>query len=109
MAKRVLTGADIEALPAGGEVVVPPDTIVTDRARQIAPERGGVLRLSGRATERSSREHNNANVLTLGGRLHREDEAREIMRVWLDTEFAGGRHQGRVDKITTIENFGPTK
>jgi len=62
-----------------------------------------------RATARSSREHNNANVLTLGGRLLREDEAREITRVWLDTDFAGGRHQGRVDKITAIENSGETK
>jgi ribose 5-phosphate isomerase B len=62
-----------------------------------------------RATARSSREHNNANVLTLGGKLLREDEAREITRVWLDTEFAGGRHQGRVDKIAAIENSGSTK
>jgi ribose 5-phosphate isomerase B len=207
MAKRVLTGADIEALPAGGELVVPADTIVTDRAREIASERGVIIRNDGpsagqsigqpekpsadrvvaigadhggfelkeilkgyladwgyavrdqgtdstqavdypdfawavaqavargeawrgimvdsigvgsamaankvrgiraapcadRATARSSREHNNANVLTLGGRMLRPDEAREILRVWLDTEFAGGRHQGRVDKITAIE------
>lgn len=56
-----------------------------------------------RATALSSREHNDANVLTLGGRLLRPDEAREIVRVWLDTKFAGGRHQGRVDKIMSIE------
>ena len=213
MPKRVLTGSDIEALPAGGELIVPPDTIVTDRAREIASDRGVVIRWDGpastrngaqeskpnssrmiaigadhggfdlkeklkryltdwgyevkdcgtdsakavdypdyallvaqavargeawrgimvdsvgigsamvankvrgiraafcydRATARSSREHNNANVLTLGGKLVREDEAREITRVWLDTEFAGGRHQGRVDKITAIENSGSTK
>ncbi len=213
MAKRVLTGADIEALPAGGELVAPPGTIVTDRAREIAADRGMVIRVDDavarhnaeqqsnsassrvvaigadhggfdlkeilkrylvdwgyevrdlgtdstkavdypdfavavalavargeawrgimvdsvgigsamaankvrgiraalcydRATARSSREHNNANVLTLGGRLLREDEAREITRVWLDTDFAGGRHQGRVDKITAIENSGETK
>ena len=56
-----------------------------------------------RATARSSREHNDANVLTLGGRLLRPDEAREIVRVWLDTKFAGGRQQGRIDKIAAIE------
>ncbi|MHB8655229.1 MAG: ribose 5-phosphate isomerase B [Terriglobia bacterium] len=58
-----------------------------------------------RATAHSSREHNDANVLTLGGRLLRPDEAREIVRVWLDTKFAGGRHQGRVDKIAAIEKI----
>jgi len=206
MAKRILTGADVEALPPGGELVLPPDSIVTDRAREIAAERGLLIRTeaapagssagpaqtaasrvvaigadhggfelketlkrylaewgyqvkdfgtdsgkavdypdfalavaqsvaggeawrgimvdsvgvgsamaankvrgiraapcSDRATARSSREHNDANVLTLGGRFLQPEEAREIVRVWLDAEFAGGRHQGRVDKITAIE------
>jgi ribose 5-phosphate isomerase B len=207
MAKRVLTCTDIEALPSGGEIVVPPGTIITDRAREIATERGIAIRMEGaptgqsaeqptksaaprvvaigadhggfelketlkrylvdwgyevrdfgtdsnqavdypdfalavaqavacgeawrgimvdsvgigsaiaankvrgvraapcydRATANSSREHNDANVLTLGGRLLRPDEAREIMRAWLDTKFAGGRHQGRLDKIAAIE------
>lgn len=57
-----------------------------------------------RATARSSREHNNANVLTLGARMLRPEEAREILRVWLDAEFAGGRHQARLDKIAVIES-----
>jgi ribose 5-phosphate isomerase B len=213
MAKRVLTGADIEALPPGGELVVPADTIITDRAREIAQQRGVAIRADGpragsgtgatvaasaarvvalgadhggfelkniirnyltdwgyevrdfgtnsnqavdypdfalavaqavargeawrgimvdsvgigsamaankvrgvraapcydRATARSSREHNDANVLTLGGKLLRAEEAREIVRVWLDTKFAGGRHQGRVEKITAIEKPGPRK
>src|SRR5579862_3753394 len=47
MAKRVLTGSDIEALPPGGELVVPPDSIVTDRAREIAAERGVAIRTEG--------------------------------------------------------------
>lgn len=205
MSRRVLTGADIEALPAG-ELVVPPGTIVTDRAREIALARGVTIRvdesaatsgatstkLAGRrvvalgadhggfdlkevlkrhlsdwgyevrdfgtdsskavdypdfalavaqavargeawrgivldtvgigsamaankvrgiraalcydrATAHSSREHNDANVLTLGGRMLRPEDAREITRVWLDTEFAGGRHQRRLDKIAAIE------
>ena len=207
MGKRVMTGADIESLPAGGEVIVPPGTIVTDRARELAAERGIAIRTEGastgqsagqtaspspprrvaigadhggfelkeilkrylvdwgyevrdvgtdsnqaadypdfavavaravalgeawrgimvdavgigsaitankvrgvraamcydRATAHSSREHNDANVLTFGARMLRADEAREIMRAWLDTKFAGGRHQGRIDKITAIE------
>jgi ribose 5-phosphate isomerase B len=213
MSKRVLTGADIEALPPGGELVVPSDTIITDRAREIAHERGVAIRAEtpagsqktgepaasaparvvalgadhggfelkntlksyltdwgyevrdfgtdssqavdypdfalavaqavargeawrgimvdsigvgsamaankvrgvraapcyDRATARSSREHNDANVLTLGGKMLRTDEAREITRVWLDAKFAGGRHQGRVDKIAAIEKSGPLK
>jgi ribose 5-phosphate isomerase B len=52
---------------------------------------------------RSAREHNDANVLVLGGRVVPQDLAREILRVFLETPFAGGRHQRRVDRITAIE------
>jgi ribose 5-phosphate isomerase B len=56
-----------------------------------------------RATARNSREHNDANVLTLGAKLIAPEAAREIVAVWLSTPFAGGRHQRRVDKIRSIE------
>lgn len=56
-----------------------------------------------RATARNSREHNDANVLTLGARLIPPELAREVAAVWLETKFAGGRHQQRIDKITAIE------
>ena len=56
-----------------------------------------------RATARNSREHNDANILSLGARLIPADAAREILAVWLETEFGGGRHQKRVDKIRAIE------
>jgi len=56
-----------------------------------------------RATARNSREHNDANVLTLGARLIPAELAREVTAVWLETAFAGGRHQKRVDKITALE------
>jgi len=52
---------------------------------------------------RSSREHNDANVLTLGGRVLGSEMAKSIARVWLETSFGGGRHQKRVDKISEIE------
>jgi len=216
MTKRVLTGADIESL-AAGELVVPPGTIVTERAREIALARGVTIRMDDsvdvgpgplcglgtpaskpatprvvalgadhggfelkellkrhlgewgyevrdfgtdstqavdypdfalavaeavargeawrgivvdtvgigsamvankvrgiraalcydRATAHSSREHNDANVLTLGARMIRPEDAREITHVWLHTEFAGGRHQRRVDKIAAIDKSGP--
>jgi ribose 5-phosphate isomerase B len=55
------------------------------------------------ATAVNSREHNNANVLTLGGMLLGRNLARDIVRTWLETDFGGGRHARRVDKITQIE------
>lgn len=55
------------------------------------------------ATAVNSREHNNANVLTLGGVLLGSNLARQIVKVWLETEFGGGRHARRVDKIMAIE------
>ena len=201
MSRAVITASDIEAAPAGGEIVVPRETIVTDEARELAGKRRVRIRVEGaadapsssnrrpvcigadhggyplkeslkqflfdfgyevhdvgtdstasvdypdfaaavarsvakgaawrgiivdaagigssmaankvpgvraalcydRATARNSREHNDANVLSLGARMHTVDEAREIVRVWLETEFGGGRHQRRVDKITALE------
>ncbi|HXZ38177.1 MAG TPA: RpiB/LacA/LacB family sugar-phosphate isomerase, partial [Thermodesulfobacteriota bacterium] len=44
-----------------------------------------------------------ANLLALGGRLIGKGLAREILKVWLETEFQGGRHQKRLDKITGLE------
>ncbi|MGB6429541.1 MAG: ribose 5-phosphate isomerase B, partial [Candidatus Acidiferrales bacterium] len=56
-----------------------------------------------RVTARNSREHNDANVLSLGAKLISIESAREILAAWLETPFAGGRHQRRVDKIRGIE------
>ncbi len=52
---------------------------------------------------RLAREHNNANVLTMGGRLIDEATARKIVDTWLATPFAGGRHERRVEKIASID------
>jgi ribose 5-phosphate isomerase B len=54
-------------------------------------------------TARMSREHNDANVLALGGRIVAFGLAEEIVTLWLGTAFEGGRHQRRVDQITDIE------
>jgi ribose 5-phosphate isomerase B len=56
-----------------------------------------------RASARNSREHNDSNVLTLGGRLLTHTQAEEVLRTWLSTPFAGGRHSGRIEKISNIE------
>lgn len=52
---------------------------------------------------RAAREHNDANVLTLGARVIGPGLACEVVRVWLAAQFAGGRHAARVDKITAAE------
>ena len=50
-----------------------------------------------------ARSHNNANVLTMGGRLVDEATAQKILDTWLSTEFQGGRHERRVEKIGAID------
>jgi ribose 5-phosphate isomerase B len=55
------------------------------------------------ATANNAREHNDANVLTLGAGLIGLHLAKEIVDTWLTTPFAGGRHAKRVDKIMAIE------
>jgi ribose 5-phosphate isomerase B len=52
---------------------------------------------------RLSRQHNDANVLAMGARLVAPAYAREIVRVWLETPFEGGRHIRRLDQIAQIE------
>jgi ribose 5-phosphate isomerase B len=56
-----------------------------------------------KASARNSREHNDSNVLALGGRLLTQTQAEDVLRVWLTTPFAGGRHAARVQKIIEIE------
>lgn len=56
------------------------------------------------ATAVNSREHNDANVLTLGAGLLGAALARQIVDTWLSTEFGGGRHSRRVEKIMAIES-----
>jgi ribose 5-phosphate isomerase B len=54
-------------------------------------------------TARLSREHNDANVLSMGGRIVAFGLADEILRLWLTTTFEGGRHQRRIDQIAAAE------
>jgi len=52
---------------------------------------------------RLSREHTDANILVIGGRIVGKELAKEILKVWLETPFAGGRHKRRLEKIETLE------
>ena len=54
-------------------------------------------------TARMSREHNDSNLLVLGGRLLGKGIAREIVGIWLETEFLGGNHRRRVDQIARLD------
>lgn len=59
------------------------------------------------ATAVNSREHNNANVLTLGAGLIGPNLAQQIVKTWLNTEFGGGRHAARVAKIDALDGARP--
>jgi ribose 5-phosphate isomerase B len=108
------------------EVPVDYPPICADVAQQVAlglADRGIVLGGSGQGeqiaankvagaraalcndphTARMSREHNDANVLAMGGRIVATALADEIVGIWLETAFAGGRHQRRIDQIAEIE------
>jgi len=52
---------------------------------------------------RSSREHNDSNILVVGAKALGEETVKSILEVWFNTDFAGGRHQKRLDKIKNIE------
>ena len=54
-------------------------------------------------TARLSRSHNDANVLSMGGRIVAPELAREIVTVWLNTSFEGGRHQRRIDQLLELD------
>jgi ribose 5-phosphate isomerase B len=51
-----------------------------------------------------AKEHNNANVIALGGRVTASGEAKKIVKAYLSATFAGGRHQDRLNKITKLES-----
>lgn len=60
--------------------------------------------LSDTFSAKATRQHNNSNILCLGGRVVTPEDAAKLVTVWYTTEYEGGRHQKRVDMITEIEN-----
>jgi ribose 5-phosphate isomerase B len=126
--KFLKTVANLEVLdlgPAGGESVDYPDfgAKVAEAVARGTMDRGILICGTGigmsivanrypnvRAalchdhfTAQMSREHNDANILVLGERVTGKGVALELVKTWLDTPFAGGRHQKRLDKIANIE------
>ncbi len=60
--------------------------------------------LSDTYTAKMAKEHNNANMIALGGRVSYKEDPLKIIDSYLDASFLGGRHQRRIDKITALEN-----
>ena len=119
-------GHDVDDRGTHSEAVIDYPAICAEVARLVvtgAADRGIVIGGSGQGeqitankvrgvraalcndlyTARLSREHNDANVLALGGRIVGFGLAEEIVAVWLATSFQGGRHQRRVEQIMEIE------
>jgi ribose 5-phosphate isomerase B len=94
-------GTDSEA-----SVDYPPICIAVGKGEQIAANKVPGIRAAlcnDLFTARLSREHNDANVLSMGGRIVAFGLADEILTLWLATPFAGGRHQRRLDQIAEAE------
>ena len=79
--------------------------VTAEQLAEVAPD--AVMHLAALCndphTARLSREHNDANVLSMGARIVALDLADEILSVWLATPFAGGRHQRRLEQIHQAE------
>jgi len=122
-------GHDVDDLGTDSTQPVDYPPICADVARRVAKgeaERGIVLGGSGQGEQiaankvrgiraalcndlysaKYSRMHNDANVLSIGGRVVGTGLADEILGVWLTTEFEGGRHVRRIEEITEIEEAG---
>lgn len=120
-------GHDVDDRGTHSEASVDYPPICADVGREVAAgraDRGIVLGGSGQGeqiaankvrgvraalcndlyTARMSREHNDANVLAMGGRIVATGLADEILKLWLATPFEGARHQRRLDQIAEIEN-----
>ena len=96
VAERVASGKD----PLG-IVVCATGIGVSIAANKVAGIRAALAHDS--LTARRAREHNDANVLALGGKVVGDDEAIAIVQEFLSAQFSGGRHQRRIDKIKEMD------
>ena len=96
VARRVASGAADRGIVVGGSGQG--EQIVANKIRGIRAALCNDIHCA-----RLSREHNNANVLAMGGRIVALALADEILTLWLETPFAGGRHQRRIEQIAAIE------
>jgi ribose 5-phosphate isomerase B len=96
VARAVVSGAADRGIVLGG----------SGQGEQIAANKVDGVRAAlcnDLYTARMSRQHNDANVLAIGARIVAAPLAREILEVWLETPFEGGRHVPRIEQIAAIE------
>ncbi len=96
VARRVVSGEADRGIVIGG----------SGQGEQIAANKIHGIRAAlcnDLYTARLSREHNDANVLSMGGRIVASGLADEIVTLWLSASYEGGRHQRRLDQISTLE------
>jgi len=72
-------------------------------ANKIKGIRAAVFYGGNQQIPKLAKEHNNANILSLGARFMSSDDAKKAVTAWLDAKFEGGRHKKRIDKISEIE------
>lgn len=72
-------------------------------ANKVKGIRAAVYNSGSHFIAKAAKEHNNANILALGARFITPDEAKRAVTVWLESEFEGGRHERRIEKIAKIE------
>jgi len=97
VAKRVSNGtADLGILFCGTGIGI---SIVANKFPKVR-----AALVTNEFMARMAKEHNNANILVLGGRVVNEETAKKLVSTWLDAVFEGGRHQLRLDKIARIED-----
>jgi RpiB/LacA/LacB family sugar-phosphate isomerase len=97
VAERVATGRAERGIVLGGSGIG--EAIA---ANKVAGVRAAVV--TSDETARLTRLHNDSNVLALGGRTHRHEDAVRWLTIWLDTPFEGGRHVPRLKKIADYES-----
>jgi len=98
---RVVGQAVLRGFAEGGVLVCGTGIGMVITANKVAGVRAALC--PDLYTARMSREHNDANVLALGGRLMGPEMALDILRIWLEADFSGGRHRRRLDKIVDLE------
>jgi len=72
-------------------------------ANKVKGIRAAVINYGNPEIARLVKEHNDANILSLGARFLSPDDAKKAVTVWLDAKFEGGRHQRRIDKVSRLE------
>lgn len=79
------------------------EAIAANKVRGI---RAAVYNSGPHFIAKAAKEHNNANILSLGARFITPDEAKKAVTTWMEAEFEGDRHQRRMDKISKFEKNG---